>query len=804
MTSTMTSPIAPPVKVAGDEANSTGLHIRKDDEHKIINMLIRTYSSKVTPVREIVVNGLEVSDHVEVDITTADNGSEKHNVLGSYVSNYSSARYASGVITITDHGEGMTEDFIRNYFLGMGSSTKGNDENATGGKGIGAKSVLSIANSATWRSTTKDGMTTVLLLSRNDDRTDAHIETFKTDEPTGTTVTIPVDGETITRIIDRMGVEFFDYVDPDTLTVTVDGIENPVGSAGTHNMDNGDIRLDRKSYYAFNENDKIMVIGRGNIPYPYTIHNLTQLVREELEQRGLGKSKILSHNYGAYTIRYDVPRAYINPHREALEQSDVLDSYIIDCIVNAYEREEESMLARYEKACQDVETWRKFIIDNDENGSPLISCEAEKIVHSTGIRKFVDGFRDVKLSDIIGKTVVVPRYGSPDRSNCEAPTRVFGKNWKSAQATQAFLAENSHDPQNVIPERVIKNSLNIAGYFGSHYDENIDEKWVDILNGDREMERSDDIVPIFDEVPVEFTGNVKEYYEKLFDITIVDADTVREDMKKKGREIISNNPQYAKKNTTKRVSRPVYLLDGYGNDHVEMTLPELRSFIEENSITQVITSNDMYNQNTPVMEKYHDKEKMDILRNEKKVIFVVGVNAGKRIQSSLSRSKSDVYVGTQSSLRNVKGVIDNSLWNLFLENNGMSLSYSYGETPQYLANEYFVYSHIDESIMEKMRNDNDPDRIKRAKLAFEFVYGTTDMNNVEVHMNYIVSTFNDYFIKGILDDVFNQEDTFFPFSKAVNIIVDKFKNDKGHDYLVSSEDISKIVKKSQELVEFIG
>ena len=187
-------PVLEKVKTTGSTFNNQGLTIREDDKEKIILSLIKTYSSPITPIRETIINGLEVSDKVKVTITT-NKKEENYNLLGSYTS----ANYSNGVITIEDYGEGMSEDFVRNFLLGVGASTKDEDDTKTGGFGIGAKSVLSITEQANWK-TTHNGITTVMVLSLDDNKTSTFINSFPSDLPNGTIVTIPVNGETITRI----------------------------------------------------------------------------------------------------------------------------------------------------------------------------------------------------------------------------------------------------------------------------------------------------------------------------------------------------------------------------------------------------------------------------------------------------------------------------------------------------------------------------------------------------------------------------------------------------------------------------
>lgn len=323
----------------GTQGTHAALTSREEDQQKISMMMIDTYSSPITPIREIVVNGLEVAQNEPVKIKFESNQTvEKNNIFNN------SKVVKSGNITIVDDGPGMSRDFVENFLFRMGASTKDGDENATGGFGIGAKSVFSITNSVTWR-TTHEGVTTVAVVSRNGDTFDAIYESFETDEQNGTTVIIPVNGEKYMAILDNIHSEYFDFVSPDDLVMTVDGVETPVGKYHVSDMEDGEVRLiDR--YNA--DNNTVVVLSNSEVPYFYTLSqndddiSLNAILSHaanydhnfEMNHRNLVSNKTI-------VVRMGIA-GHVIPNRESLKRSEELSEKIADAITSYYEKEVDS------------------------------------------------------------------------------------------------------------------------------------------------------------------------------------------------------------------------------------------------------------------------------------------------------------------------------------------------------------------------------------------------------------------------------------------------------------------------------
>ena len=338
----------------GTQGTHAALTSREEDQQKISMMMIDTYSSPITPIREIVVNGLEVAQNEPVKIKFESNQTvEKNNIFNN------SKVVKSGNITIVDDGPGMSRDFVENFLFRMGASTKDGDENATGGFGIGAKSVFSITNSVTWR-TTHEGVTTVAVVSRNGDTFDAIYESFETDEPNGTTVIIPVNGEKYMTILDSIHSEYFDFVSPDDLIMTVDGVETPVGKYHVSDMEDGEVRLiDR--YNA--DNNTVVVLSNSEVPYFYTLaKNDDDISLNAI----LSHASSYDHNFGmnqrdlvankTIVVRMGIA-GHVIPNRESLKRSEELSEKIADAITSYYKKEVDSYKALIDNA-KTLREWR--------------------------------------------------------------------------------------------------------------------------------------------------------------------------------------------------------------------------------------------------------------------------------------------------------------------------------------------------------------------------------------------------------------------------------------------------------------
>lgn len=125
------------------------------------------------------------------------------------------------VFKVVDHGVGMTAEQLDTYFSDYGNSTKLEDMDAIGSKGLGAKAPLAYTQTFTVE-TVHDGRRIVISLNRgataNETKT---LVDEATDAPNGTIVTIPVRREDVTAFAEAVGV-YEQYSTPDR-PIVVDG-----------------------------------------------------------------------------------------------------------------------------------------------------------------------------------------------------------------------------------------------------------------------------------------------------------------------------------------------------------------------------------------------------------------------------------------------------------------------------------------------------------------------------------------------------------------------------------------------------
>lgn len=162
-------------------ANTTRSEAATVDAEMIPELLIRLTDAYQKPidsiVRETISNAIDTTkragSNIPVEITTP-------------------SRYIPKFI-VKDYGEGMTEDELFKNFKNYGNSTKKLDGKQIGSFGIGAKAPLAYARSFHVESI-KDGQYLHAVMTRQDTSTTMDLlEKKATDEPNGTTITVPVD-----------------------------------------------------------------------------------------------------------------------------------------------------------------------------------------------------------------------------------------------------------------------------------------------------------------------------------------------------------------------------------------------------------------------------------------------------------------------------------------------------------------------------------------------------------------------------------------------------------------------------------
>lgn len=108
------------------------------------------------------------------------------------------------VLKIVDNGVGMTYEDLKEIYSRYGASTKTDDLDQIGAYGLGAKSPLAYGNEFTV-SSVKDGEKTKIIVAKEELTNYIRIiESGATDEPSGTTVSIPVDSNDVEKFAEQI------------------------------------------------------------------------------------------------------------------------------------------------------------------------------------------------------------------------------------------------------------------------------------------------------------------------------------------------------------------------------------------------------------------------------------------------------------------------------------------------------------------------------------------------------------------------------------------------------------------------
>lgn len=182
--------------------------IGKDAAGLIMTMLSDAYTDPIEAViREICTNGIDA--HAVV-------GQSAPVILAVPTT-------ASPTFSVIDRGVGMSRYELAEHFADYGNSLKAGERITTGRFGIGAKSPYAVTNQFTV-TTTQDGTTAVALFTIGADGLPAHrviSETF-TDDPSGTTVSIPVEPDKVYLWRNKI-TTVLQYVTPGLVQLTAPG-----------------------------------------------------------------------------------------------------------------------------------------------------------------------------------------------------------------------------------------------------------------------------------------------------------------------------------------------------------------------------------------------------------------------------------------------------------------------------------------------------------------------------------------------------------------------------------------------------
>ena len=378
-----------------DRTFANRMTIPKDKIAAASSTLVANYHDATTVIREAAINGLEAIEGIEGGhVTVTIDPIREYSATEGPVSPFAPAdkSIVSANVTITDNGCGMSPDFVRNGLVKIKVSTKDNDETKGGGHGIGSKGALAYADTVAWR-TTKDGKTTTVVLGR-DSREGFGFDdpvTVETGEPNGTTVTFTVSGATYRDISRTIEKNFTAYMNPETLTVTMDGAEIPVGGMfrgdNFYRINDSLSFVVEESEFGNRSEDKVLFYGA---PYPvpsngfglsHTYRNAVDNWIHENNLDGALRFDALGEDHFYSTVRTSVTKKKVFtvnidslhgkvfplPNREAIQNTEDVRKGIDDLVENAVKSTLDAGLNDVRSA-KTTEEWRKKWKEFTSNG----------------------------------------------------------------------------------------------------------------------------------------------------------------------------------------------------------------------------------------------------------------------------------------------------------------------------------------------------------------------------------------------------------------------------------------------------
>lgn len=250
---------------------------------------------------------------------------------------------ANPELIIQDNGIGMSEDFILHTLNSYATSTKRNDGESIGEKGIGSKSAFSLTSVFTIESI-KDGVRTVAVNNKNTGTLET--ETFATNEPNGTKVIIPVKQSDAQEIIDNANGTLNGFDSSVVHVFNADGAEYN----GINWIDRIPNLIPITDSFVLNPNssgDEWKVIQGGviyDLPPALLAKASSNLYDDYIYKRSW--KGIMSETFGFRSSYYSLPKKYImivppnsfnmNPSRESIIINEHNRDVIIDFMKAVY------------------------------------------------------------------------------------------------------------------------------------------------------------------------------------------------------------------------------------------------------------------------------------------------------------------------------------------------------------------------------------------------------------------------------------------------------------------------------------
>lgn len=231
--------------------------INKNAFGKLMRMLAQYENAPSAVIREYVSNAVDAihgikNGHVDIIIPSSDNHE----------------------FQVKDNGCGMSYEFMDNELCNYLSSTKNNDGNSIGSKGIGSKAAFSISDKFSIVSVQDGTKTTCVYHINDDDECGYDISSEKTSEPNGTLVSIDIKGnDNVSRMYNNISQVLKGFPHGLITVKTHDGDEIHIDYFEASNRVKLNDTVSINAVYSAG-----LVIVQGNVWYDITGSSLHELV----------------------------------------------------------------------------------------------------------------------------------------------------------------------------------------------------------------------------------------------------------------------------------------------------------------------------------------------------------------------------------------------------------------------------------------------------------------------------------------------------------------------------------------------
>jgi hypothetical protein len=220
---------------------------------------------------------------------------------------------------VKDFGVGMSAHDIKHIYSQYGESTKQDTNDEIGAYGLGCKSALAIATQFTL-TTVKDGLKTTALVGKTESGINNIdiLPSKATEEPNGTTVTIPVPN--VTAFNEKVS-SFFKYSDPEKVKINGHHPESVLGTATklVSGVPGLEIYTKEKTGYYGSPEFKVIM---GNVPYDFS----SEKVAESLSRQKIN----FDVDYARMNVYFVVSIGAVDltPSREGLRYTDKTEKQV--------------------------------------------------------------------------------------------------------------------------------------------------------------------------------------------------------------------------------------------------------------------------------------------------------------------------------------------------------------------------------------------------------------------------------------------------------------------------------------------